>query len=91
MEKEEAEELKDVVLGLVASGFPSNLKSDIEAVWDSSNQNEVITTYHKYRGKLGKTPEMTLDKTVLSINDYIKRFVELSKQTREFERLISAA
>jgi hypothetical protein len=89
--KKDAEELKGLVLGLVASGFPNNLKSDVEAVWDSSNQNEVMTTYHKYRGKLGKTPEMTLDETILSINDYIKQFAELSKQTKEFEKLISAA
>jgi hypothetical protein len=89
--KKDAEELKGLVLGLVASGFPGNLKNDVEAVWDSVNQNEVMTAYHKYRGKLGKTPQMTLDETILSINDYIKQFAELSKQTKEFEKLISAA
>jgi hypothetical protein len=89
--KKDAEELKGLVLGLVASGFPNNLKSDVEAIWDSANQNEVMTTYHKYRGKLGKTPQMTLDETILSINDYIKQFAELSKQTKEFEKLIATA
>jgi hypothetical protein len=89
--KKDAKELKGLVLGLVASGFPNNLKSDVEAIWDSTNQNEVITTYHKYRGKLGKTPQMTLDETILSINDYIKQFAELSKQTKDFEKLIASA
>ena len=89
--KKDAEELKGLVLGLVASGFPKNLTNDVEAVWESSNQNEVMTTYHKYRGKLGKIPQMTLDETILSINDYIKQFAELSRQTRDFEKLISAA
>jgi hypothetical protein len=89
--KKDAEELRGLVLGLVASGFPNNLKNDVEAVWDSSNQNEVMTTYHKYRGKLGKTPQVTLDETIFSINDYVKQFAELSKQTKEFEELISVA
>jgi hypothetical protein len=89
--KKDAEELKGLVLGLVAAGFPNNLKSDVNATWDSANQNEVMTTYHKYRGKLGKNAQMTLDETVLSINDYIKQFAELSKQTKEFEKLIATA
>jgi hypothetical protein len=89
--KKDAEELKGLVLGLVASGFPNNLKNDVEAVWESSNQNGVMTTYHKYRGKLGKTPQMTLDETIISINDYIKQFAELSNKTKEFEKLIEAA
>jgi hypothetical protein len=89
--RKDAEELRMLVLGLVSSGFPSNLKDDVEAVWDSPNLNEVMTAYHKYRGKLGKQPQMLLDETILSINDYIKQFAELSKQTKEFEGKIASA
>jgi hypothetical protein len=88
---EDAEELRMLVLGLVSSGFPNNLKDDVDAVWDSQNLNEVITTYHKYRGKLGKQAQMLLDGTILSINNYVKQFAELSKQTKEFESLITSA
>jgi hypothetical protein len=89
--KEDAEELKTLVLGLVSSGFPNNLKNDVNSVWESSNQNEVMTAYHKYRGKLGKTSDALLNETILSINDYIKQFAELSRDTREFEKKIATA
>jgi hypothetical protein len=89
--RKDAEELRTLVLGLVSSGFPNNLKNDVDAVWDSPNLNEVMTAYHKYKGKLGKEAQMLLDGTILSINDYVKQFAELSKQTKEFESLIASA
>ena len=91
MPKKDSEELKMLVLGLVSSGFPDNLKNDINAVWDSSDLDPVMTEYHKYRAKLNKKTLMSLDEIIYNINEYVKQFAKLSKETREFEKRIKTA
>jgi hypothetical protein len=88
---EDAEELKTLVLGLIETGFPNNLKNDVDAVWSSSNLDEVTTAYHKYYGKLAKNTRMKVDETKLPIDDYLKQYAENIKKTEEFEKLIAAA
>ncbi|GHT97759.1 hypothetical protein FACS1894142_2980 [Spirochaetia bacterium] len=87
----DAEDLKHILLGLIAAGFPKNLKKDVDLVWASTDANEVMTTYHKYRGKLDKAAVVTLDDTIININDYIKQFAALIQQEHKFEKIIAAA
>ena len=89
--KKDCEELKMLVLGLVSAGFPDNLKKDINAVWDSVELDSVITEYHNYKGKLDKKALVSFEETIFNINEYVKQFAELSKETRKIEKLIKAA
>ncbi|GHT63777.1 hypothetical protein FACS1894110_02200 [Spirochaetia bacterium] len=88
---EDAGELKSIILGLIEAGFPKDLKKDVDLVWASTNENEVTTTYHKYKGKLDKRNVLILDDTVISINDYIKQYAALVEQEHKFEKLIATA
>lgn len=87
---EDAEELKTVVLGLVQSGFPDKLKNDVNTVWQCLDRNQVITTYHKYKGKLEKNIQLKVDETTFKINEYLQGYAKLSLQTHELEEALKA-
>jgi len=89
--KQDSDELKTIVLGLVQGGFPDNLKKDVEAVWQSTDLSQVTTTYHKYKGKLNKELQLSIEDTLFKLNEYLQGYAKLSLQKRELEEQISAA
>jgi hypothetical protein len=86
---DDAEELKNLVLGIVSAGFPQNLKNDIRNIWDSENINNVITAFHECKGKLGKNLQNELNNALNSINDYVKQFAAEMNQVHEIESRVS--
>ena len=89
--KRDSDELKDIVLGLVQTGFPDNLKNEVDIVWQCKDKDQVLTTYHKYKGKLNKNLKLSIEDTILKLNEYLQGYAELSSQTRKFEKEIAAA
>jgi hypothetical protein len=89
--KQDSDELKTIVLGLVQAGFPDNLKKDIEAVWQNTDLSQVTTTYHKYKGKLNKDLQLSIEDTIFKLNEYLQGYAKLSLQTRELETQITKA
>jgi hypothetical protein len=88
---DDAEDLKTITLGLVQAGFPDKLKNDVNAIWQCLDRNQVITTFHKYKGKLDKNLQLKLDDTTFKLNEYLHGFAKYSLQVHEFEELIKAS
>jgi hypothetical protein len=89
--EEDGNELKDILLGLVQSGFPEQLKKDISAVWASSDKSAILTEHKKYKKKLDTKLQVTFDETSLQIDEYIKSFIALGKETQDIKNVLGIA
>lgn len=87
--KSDTNDLKTIGLGLVQAGFTDKLKEEIDIVWKTTNQNQIMTTYHKYKGKLDKNLQLSIGNTEVKINEYLQGYAVLSSKVKEFEKEIA--
>jgi hypothetical protein len=91
--KQEAEELKIIVLGLVNAGFPNNLKNAIDNAWRCTDQIQVGILYHHFKKKLEKDKDLQLSiaDSENKLNEYLQRYAKLNAKVSELENAIASS
>jgi hypothetical protein len=85
----DADEIKDILLGMVQAGFPAKLKHDINAIWQSDNYGDIKAENDGYTAKL----DASLQEAYFSITEKLGRcmddFSTAGIKLRKFKRLFS--